>query len=317
MKKRILVVGYSQSGQLRDVLRSITGPLEESPNVEVIYADIQPKEEYPFPWPFLRFFDAFPECVHLDPPPIQPVTFDPDAHYDLIILGYQVWFLSPSLPTTGFLKSEAGRRVLAGKPVMTVVACRNMWLNAQEAVKKMIADAGGHHVDHAALVDTGSALATFITTPRWVLTGRRDGFWGLPRAGLTEEQIRSSARFGRAILHALEQGDLREQAPLLQGLAAAKVDARLIPSERIGYRSFFIWGKLLRAIGRQGQWRRKPVLVFYIAFLLTLIVTVVPVTMVIRTLTRPLVRSRLAREQVALEGPSGSDNSRMQEFHHD
>ncbi len=317
MKKRILVVCYSQTGQLKEVLRSITAPLERDPNVEVIYEYLKPRQEYPFPWPFFRFLDTFPECVYLDPPELEPAGFDPQAHYDLIILGYQVWFLSPSLPVTAFLKSDAGRQVLRGRPVMTVVACRNMWLTAQEKVKTLVSDAGGKVIDHVALVDEGSALATFITTPRWVLTGRKEGFWGFPAAGIGECQIRAAARFGRAIQRALPHGDLIAQAPLLAGLGAAKVDPRLIPSERIGHRSFRIWGALLRAVGRQGQWQRKPMLVIYLTFLITLIVTVVPVTMVIRTLARPLFSARLEKEQIALEGPSGSDSSRMQEFSND
>ena len=52
-----------------------------------------------------------------------------DEQFDLVILAYQVWYLAPSGPITAFLKSEAGRRLLHGRPVVTVIACRNMWLH--------------------------------------------------------------------------------------------------------------------------------------------------------------------------------------------
>ncbi len=56
-------------------------------------------------------------------------------------LAYQVWFLSPSLPVTAFLKSAAAA-VLKDTPVITFIACRNMWLSAQEKMKVMLRDAG-------------------------------------------------------------------------------------------------------------------------------------------------------------------------------
>src|SRR5204863_9194288 len=138
---------------------------------------------YPFPWPLLRFFDAMPEAVLLDPPPLEPLAVRPDEHFDLVVLAYQVWFLSPSGPVTAFLKSESGKRLLRGRPVVTVIACRNMWLIAQETVKRLIHEAGGRLVDNVVFTDQGGTLATFITTPRWLLTGRRNAFWGLPAAG--------------------------------------------------------------------------------------------------------------------------------------
>jgi hypothetical protein len=103
----------------------------------------------------------------MDPPELQPVAFDPDGRFDLVIIAYQVWFLSPSLPVTGFLKSEAAR-VLKGKPVVTLIVCRNMWLTAQEKMKTLIASKGGHLIDNVALVDRGAPWTTFVTTPRWL-----------------------------------------------------------------------------------------------------------------------------------------------------
>ena len=42
--------------------------------------------------------------------------FDESVDYDLVVLGYQTWYLSPSLPTTGFLKSRYAK-VLKGKTI--------------------------------------------------------------------------------------------------------------------------------------------------------------------------------------------------------
>jgi hypothetical protein len=315
---KVLAVYYSQTGQLTSAIKSICAPLESTPGIEVSYECLQPVEPYPFPWPFFRFLDVFPESVYLDPPPLRPLSAAADEEYDLILIAYQVWFLSPSLPITAFLQSEQGKRLLHGKPVITVIACRNMWLMAQEKMKTLINAAGGRLLDNIALVDSGSSLLTFITTPRWLLSGnkgRRDGW--LPVAGVSEGEIHASARFGRALVPALQQGLQQGDAPLLRGLRAVTVDPRLIPSEKIGTRSFMIWGKLLRRIGRSGSTARKPVLFIYVVFLISLIISVVPVTMLLRTLLRPLMKERLARQKEYFEQPSGSAETRVAEFSHD
>jgi hypothetical protein len=316
--KKVLAVYYSQTGQLTRAIKSICAPLESTPGIEVVYECLQPVEAYPFPWSFFQFLDVFPESVYLDPPALQPLSDAANEEYDLILIAYQVWFLSPALPITAFMQSAQGKRLLQGKPVITVIACRNMWLMAQEKMKQLIAAAQGRLLDNIALVDSGSSLLTFITTPRWLLSGnkgRSDGW--LPVAGVSEQEIAASARFGRALAQALEQGLERGDAPLLQGLRAVTIDSRLLPSEKIGTRSFMLWGKLLRWVGKSGSPARKPVLFVYVVFLVSLIITVVPVTMLLRTLFRPLMRKSLARQQEYFEQPSGSAETRIAEFSHD
>jgi hypothetical protein len=309
--KRILVVYYSQSGQLQRAARAVAAPLLAAGHA-VDFVALEPAKPYPFPWPFWQFLDAFPESVYLDPPPLKP--WQAGSDYDLVILAYTVWFLSPAPPITAFLKSEAGRALLKNTPVVTLTACRNMWVLAQEEVKKLLAEAGARHCDHVALTDPGPSLATFITTPRWMLTGRRDARWGLPAAGLSEQQIAGSARFGRALAQALAQNRLDGARPALAGLRAAEVDPALLASEKIGRRSFRLWGKLVRSTGGPGALTRRPVLAAYVAFLVLMIVTVVPASLLIRALLKPLLRNRLDAQAAAYEQPSGRGAERMREF---
>jgi len=315
--KRVLIVHYSQTGQLSSVVRSI-GHAMESGGSSVRHECLRPLTPYPFPWPLLSFFDVFPESVFLDPPALQPLSVNPDEHFDLIILAYQVWFLSPALPMTAFIKSAAGRKLLANRPVITVIACRNMWLMAQEKMKDLLGEVGARLLDNVALVDKTPSLLTFLTTPRWLLTGNKgkpDGL--LPEAGISPGDINDAARFGRAIAAALREGREQQHAPLLNGLEAVKVDTRLIASEKIGARSFFIWGKLLRALGRPGTPARRLALVMYIAFLIGMIVTVVPITMTLKFLLRPWLQPSLEKQRHYFEAPSGSASNRMTEFSHD
>lgn len=307
----ILVVSYSQSGQMDRVIEHLITPLREHAQVQLHWEKLQPETPYPYPWPLLGFLDRFPEAVYLDPPAMAP-THIPEREYDLIIVGYTVWYLAPASPITGFLKSDTGKRLLAGKPVATVTACRNMWYSAHENMRQLIAECGARHIDHAALIDQGSSLATFFTTPRWMFTGKKDRWLGVfPPAGVAEADIQASERFGHAICAAIGPEGLDTSLPLFRGLRAVTVDDSLISSEKIAKRSFLIWGKLIRKFGRQGDPRRRPILAVYFVFLILMIATVVPVSMSIRALLRPLSRQKTQRLKDYFAAPSGAGDERM------
>lgn len=307
----VLFVYYTQSGQLEQAARAVAAPLAAAGHT-VEFLALAPQRPFPFPWPFWDFLDAFPESVYLDPGPLQP-WHTARPRYDLVVLAYSPWFLSPAPPATAFLQSDSGRALLRDTPVVTLTASRGMWVMAQETVKALLAQTGARHSDHIAL-DDPHTLSSFITTPRWMLTGRREPMWGLPRAGVPEAIVAGAARFGRALAQALADGTLDGHRPALTGLAAARVDPALVASEKIGRRSFRVWGKLVRSAGGPGTPRRRPVLAAYVAFLVVMIVTVVPVSLLVRTLLKPLLRARLAAQAQAYEQPSGSGTERMQEF---
>jgi len=90
-----------------------------------------------------------------------------------------------------------------------------------------------------------------------------------------------------------------------------KVNPGYIAGERIAHRSFLVWGRLLRALGKPKQPVRRAVLLVYVTFLITLILTVVPLGVLVRTLLRPLLRQRLDQQTARLEQPSGSGTERM------
>lgn len=306
--KKVLVIHYSQSGQLTDITRNFSEPLVNSNQVDVTFELLKPVDPYPFPWPFITFFDTFPESVYLDPPPIEPCPIPDDEHFDLVILAYQVWFLSPSGPVTAFLKSSAGRRLLHDTPVVTLIGCRNMWLMAQEKVKGLLEQAGARLVGNVALVDEAGGAMSFFATPAWVLTGNKGPRWGglIPRAGVAEAEIRDTRRFGERILHHLSE-DRQIDEQLLQGLGAVNVNERYILSEKTAHRGFRIWGKWLRSVGPSGHPGRKPILLLYATFLIIFICTFIPITVLIKALISPLTRKHIREQKAYFEQPSGSE----------
>ena len=302
--KRVLVVHFSQTGQLARLARALVFPLAEAGDVELVEEVLRPIRPYPFPWSFWSFLEVMPETVLLEPRPLEPLAVRAER-FDLIVLAYQVWYLAPSGPMTAFLKSETGRRLVRGRPVVTVIACRNMWLAAQETVKRLIQEAGGRLRDNVAFIDRGGTLASFITTPRWLLTGRRDPFWGLPGAGVAEEEIANAGRFGQALLNALRGDRERESSPMLAGLGAACVDPRLIFSERAGQRVFSLWSRLIRRAGAPGSAGRRLMLALFCAYLVAAILTLVPLSLLVQRLMSPLFSRRLESQRTYFELPSG------------
>lgn len=312
--KRVLFVHFSQTGQLSSILDRMVEPLREAGTVIVDRLELKPQQPYRFPWPFLHFFDTFPETVHLDPAPLQAWSVDEGQPYDLIVLGVTVWFLAPSQPVTAFLQSEQGKRVLHNTPVLTVIACRNMWHNAYDTLRQLLREAGARHLDNVVLTDPASTLSSLVTTPRWMLTGRRNAFLGFAAAGIPDSLINRCRRFGLALRDALAVDQERGSGPLLSGLGAVQARPQLLVSERAAFRGFRVWGRLLRALGQPGSAVRRVGVVAYVIYLVTLIITLIPASLLLQALLRPLLHGWLGRQKARYELPSGSTNERCAQY---
>jgi len=311
--KKVLVISYSQTGQLTNLTNNFIKPLQDNNNIELFYKNIEPKKPFPFPWTLMTFMDSFPESVYLDPCEITEFEED-DTEYDLIILSYQVWFLSPSIPISSFLKSSWAKEKFKNKPVITLIGCRNMWIMAQEKMKKMLLELDAKLIDNVVLIDKGNSLETFITTPRWMLTGKKNSIFGLSSAGIDEIEIKKTQRFGKALVDALKNDKEKENKSLLYGLKAVEVNTKLIKSEKIGTKSFTIWGGLIRKIGKPGDIKRKPIVMLYLIFLLLMIITVVPINMIIQSILRKINKNAIIKQKESYELPSGSGEERIKEY---
>ncbi len=308
-KKNVLVLYYSQSGQLERLVESVTSPLLEDSQIEITLEQISPTEQFDFPWSFFNFFDAFPECVYMDAPPINQPSAE-QSKYDLIILAYQVWFLSPSLPTTGLLDSDFAKNVFKDTPVITLIGCRNMWLMAQEKVKNKLNDLKARHIDNVVLIDRGGSLINFITVTRWLLTGKKDKLFGVfPEPGISDKDIKDASRFGTVIKKALHEiGDNPISESILAGYKAVTVEEELIFSEKTGYRMFRVWGKILRKVAPRKSSKRYPFIIAFAVYLTLAIILIVPISILIRKILSPFTKEKIAKEKKYYEAPSGGDD---------
>ncbi|MCI2282643.1 dialkylresorcinol condensing enzyme [Colwellia sp. MSW7] len=316
--RKILVVSYSQTGQLTKIVDSIMGPLLNDEQIQIDSLTIQPQVKFPFPWSFFKFFQVMPESVYMKEIELDKVTLHSSIDsssddttdvmnepYDLIILSYQVWFLSPSLPISSFLQSEQAKILFNNTPVMTVIGCRGMWLTAQEKMKVLLAKLNANLVDNIVLTDECGAGFSFLATPLWMLTGNKKPVSWVPKAGVSDQEIAKAQRFGIAIKKRLTDTNSKITTPMMTSLAAVKINEKLIMSEKIGHRSFKVWGKLLMLLGPQNSVRRCVGLCFYFTFLLALIVTIVPITALIIKLISPIFKAKIAKQKAYYAQPSG------------
>ena len=297
---KILVVYFTQTGQLRRIIDHVVAPLEGK--ATVVYEEIVPVQPFPFPWSKQEFFDAMPETVLGKPRNIMPLKVNPDEHFDLVIMAYQPWFLSPSQPVAAFLQSEDGRRLLKDKPVVTLLGCRNMWINAQEKMKRYLQQAGAKRVGNIVLMDKHPNLVSLITILRWATKGKKEAFFVFPPAGVQEKEIVESGRFAAPIQVALEKGNYDQLHAQLLELDSVELKPGLIVLEQRGVKPFRFWANYISKKGGPGDVSRQGRVSMYRAILLLAIPVLSPFTTLASWLKLLLSRKQLGKEVAYYKG---------------
>jgi len=287
--KRVLVVYYTQSGQLKEIIDSVLSPLTE---VTIDFLPIDTAEPFPFPWTDEAFFGAFPESYLQIPQPLKPFQL---AHtdYDLVILGYQVWYLSPSIPFNSFLQSEAGKQLLRGKPVITVSGSRNMWVMAHQKVKKLLTDCGAHLVGNIALTDRHHNHISVITIVQWLFSGDKNKrYLGVfPKAGVADKDIQGASVYGTLIAPHLQTDDYTGLQQAIVANGGVHYRRFLLSAEKKGNRLFGIWAKMI-----YGSKKRKFLLKCFRIYLYIAIWVLMPIVWLLYWLTYPLFFWKVERE---------------------
>ena len=244
MTKKVLAIYYTQSGQMGEIVDHFTAPLIEA-GVSVEKVSINLSKNYAFPWTTDRFFSVMPDCVLDVPSELAPYELK-ETSYDLIILGYQAWFLSPSIPINSLLHHPGFMAVLKNTPVITITGARNMWLNAFVRVKKLIQATGAKLVGNIALVDTHPNPVSFVTIFHWMLHGKKDRYLNLfPPPGVSDADIRHTGIFGQRVLLHLNSN---EWDGLQNGLVidgAVKLKYNLMIIESVAGKIFAFWANII------------------------------------------------------------------------
>jgi len=291
MKKKILAVYFSQSGQTKSILDNFLQPLAAAGH-EIEYLQIMPVHQFPFPWTIPVFFDSVPETVNMIPTALQPWETR-DTSYDLIVLGWQPWHLSPSLPFSSILQDEKFKAIIKDRPVATICGCRNMWINAQEKNKRLLAAAGARLVGNIALADRHINHISYITIFHWLGTGRKDRKWGVfPKPGVADEEIAGAGKYGETVNSFLESAKWEGLQPALVKQGAVRVKYSLMFIERKAGKIFQKWVDLINKFPQ----KRKSILVAYKYYIDIALLVASPIILTVNTiLVRPFAQRKINR----------------------
>jgi hypothetical protein len=298
MSKKVLAVYYTQTGQLGEIMNQFISPLAADTEISVEKLVIQPARPFPFPWSSAEFFDAMPESVLLKTIELAPFTLK-ESKYDLIIIGFQPWFLSPSLPISSFLQHPSFRAIAKDTPVVTISGCRNMWINAQEKNKKLLQQAGANLAGNIALVDKHNNYVSLVTILYWMFSGKKDKKWGIfPKPGVSDEDIVNSAIFGKIVKESLLKNEWTGLQIKLQEHDAAVVKYPLMFIERKAGKLFLIWANVISKKKNRKRW-----LVVFKWYLLTALCVAAPIILTVDFfLFKPFLGKRIKKQKQYYSG---------------
>lgn len=295
--QKVLVIYYSQTGQAKQALDAVLKPFEENRNWQIDYVVIKPKKEFPYPWSYTQFFDVFPETVQGVSCELEPLNIDMTATYDLVVIAYQPWFLSVCIPINSFLQTPEAKVLLANKPVITIINCRNMWLGAQEKMKRRLLDVKANLIGNITFVDRSSNLVSLVTVLAFVLKGTKENFMGMfPKYGVTHKDLMHAPLFGKIIMENLESNCLQNIQPLLNQQGALDIRGNLLLMEGRGKALFPIYANYISKKGTQGSDKRKTRVRIFGIVLPIAILILSPIITILSRLAPLLAKKKFAKE---------------------
>jgi len=298
--KNVLVIYYSQSGQLESIARNIAKPFLNSEDINVVFYEIQMERNFPFPWNKAAFFDAFPESFLQIPSLLKPIPTEIlNTKFDLVLLNFQVWYLTPSIPVNSFLKSKEAKIILNSTPVVTINGSRNMWVIAQEKVKVLLKLNNAQLKGNIALVDRAGNLISVITIVEWMFSGIKKKYLGIfPLPGVSEKDILDAEKFGEVILSELNENNLDELQQKLVDIDAVKISSYLVSVDKTANKIFNKWSNF---IYNRKQTRKFWLKVFNI-YLLLAIWLISPIVYILHVVLYPFNINKIKKETIYYQG---------------
>lgn len=189
--ERILVVYYSQTGQLKKILKNFC----QNQGHGYIFDFIEiTTSQYVFPLTWWKMFDMFPESVLQVPCEIS--YNKPNLQkYDVIVLGFQTWFLHLSLPMLSFIRSQDFNSFVSKKKVCLIMDCRNSWKEAMKTMENAVITNGGNIIGKHVFSNTCGNFMGVISILNWFFTGKKKKSF-LPEAGVSQNEIERARVYG-------------------------------------------------------------------------------------------------------------------------
>ncbi len=293
MKPKILIIYYSQTGQTK---RIATELFKDSEHLfEIEYEEIRPLKPFPFPWNSYAFFDCMPETVLMEPCTLNLPSLM-DKHYDIVIIAYQPWFLSPSLPVSSFLQLPEVKKFLINKKVITLIGCRNMWINAQEKMKQLLITSNAQLIGNIVLEDKSPNLISVLTIMRWMFKGQKEASGLLPVAGIREYEFNNLKRFQPIIHRAVTTSNYTHLQNDIIANNGVTIKPSLILLEKRGNKSFNFFARFIKQKGNMGDIQRKPRVILYKYLLIIILFILSPISSLIAKIVSIINKKSLNTE---------------------
>ncbi|NOR86253.1 MAG: dialkylresorcinol condensing enzyme DarA [Bacteroidales bacterium] len=294
--KKILIAYYTQSGQIKEILDQYTQPFLNSQEYELHYHQILPVNDFPFPWNSEQFFDVFPEAVTEAGCELQPMPKELIQEYDLIILGLQVWYLSPSIPITAFLTSNDFESIAKNTPIITINGCRNMWFMAHRSLIKYLEQAQAKHLGHLVLFDKVNNLISVVTIMYWAYNAKKDSLWGIfPKPGITDHDIKGAKKYGEQLKEFWERDELNKLQTQYIKSGGVQVLPHMMSMEHKAKRIFKIWTQFVLKKGGSKNPERAFRLSLFKYYLFFMIYLLSPIATLVFYLSYPLFYKRIQK----------------------
>jgi len=275
-------------------------PLKASGEITLSYEEIKPKIPFPYPWTSDEFFQAMPESVRGIPCELQPLSLNGQEHFDLVIVAWQPWYLSPSIPIHAFFQHETAKKLLSGKPVITIIGSRNMWIMAHERIREYLRSMQARLVGNIVLYDKAPNLLSVVSIIHWLFTGEKGRYLQIiPPAGVSDEDIKNSSKFGDIILDSINRNDLEHLRPSLVKAGAVDILPSLVMLEKRGKIFFRIWAAFILKKGTYGDPARIVRIRLFKYYLLTVIYLVSPFASLLYYILKPF-RKKAIKKQISL-----------------
>ncbi|HEV3223496.1 MAG TPA: hypothetical protein VGZ90_11500 [Puia sp.] len=297
MGKKVLAVFYSQSGQLEQIIDHFTLPFTQA-GASVEKLRIYPEKPYPFPWTGKSFFSVMPDCVQQVPDKLQPFMFK-ESKYDLIILGYQPWFLSPSIPSNTMLFDHGFKELAKNTPLITITGARNMWISAMEKIKPVLKSMDAQLVGNIALVDRHHNFVSFVTIFYWMFKAKKERFLNIfPIPGVSEQDILNTKAYGETAVPYLEKGNWHGFQDEMVNMGAVPVKYALMFIESKARKIFKVWAGIISKRKKRDAW-----LVAFKYYLLIALFIAAPIILTVDAIFfKPFLSGRIRRQKQYYSG---------------
>jgi hypothetical protein len=100
--------------------------------------------------------------------------------YDLICFGSATWFFTTNMPLRSYLKSDAARTVLKGKPFSAYVVCRRYWSVNLKEVRTLGTEQGGTYLEGTRFTYEGRQVRSLLALVSYFGSGEmRERYLGV------------------------------------------------------------------------------------------------------------------------------------------